>query len=157
MGHEGRARGGIRYPVSRCSFVYGATRLLLGGQPVLEVEVHARANSHAVRSGCGRPGPGYHVLPVRRFELVPRWGIQVFLLYAMRRVTCGQCGVRVGQVPWAQRKHQVTTPYAWFLADWAERLSWRELPELGHQAEAWGRRAAPPPRSPEGNGAAAPR
>ena len=35
------------------SLVYGATRLRLQGQPVIEMEVHARANSHPVCSGCG--------------------------------------------------------------------------------------------------------
>ena len=55
------------------------------------------------------------------------WGIQAFLLYATRRVACGQCGVRVEQVPRIQAKHHVTTAYAWFLASWAKRLSWQEV------------------------------
>ena len=46
----------------------------------------------------------------------------------MRRVACAICGhVRVEQVPWAAGKHQLTTTYAWFLARWAKRLSWREV------------------------------
>ena len=46
----------------------------------------------------------------------------------MRRVDCATCGhVRVEQVPWAEGKHQLTTTYAWFLARWAKRLSWREV------------------------------
>ena len=114
------------------SFVYGATRLSLQGQPVIEVEVHARTNSHPVCSGCGQPGPGYDVLPVRRFEFVPLWGIEVILLYAMRRVACRRCGVRVEQVPWAQGKHRITTAYAWFLAAWAKRLSWQEVAAVFH-------------------------
>jgi len=118
------------------SFVYGAARLSLQGQPVIEVDIHARANSRPVCSGCGRPGPGYDVLPVRRFEFVPLWGIQVFLLYAMRRVACRQCGVRVEQVPWAQGKHRVTTAYAWFLAAWAKHLSWQEVALVFHTS--WG-------------------
>jgi len=51
----------------------------------------------------------------------------VFFLYMMRRVDCATCGVRVEQVPWAEGKHQLTTTYAWFLARWAKRLSWREV------------------------------
>jgi hypothetical protein len=58
----------------------------------------------------------------RRFEFVPLWGIAVFFLYAMRRVACTRCGVRVETVPWAQGKHQLTDTYAWFLAGWAKRL-----------------------------------
>jgi transposase len=50
----------------------------------------------------------------------------VFFVYAMRRVNCPQCGVVVEQVPWANGKHQLTTTYAWFLARWAKRLSWKE-------------------------------
>ena len=36
-------------------------------------------------------------------------------------------GVRIERVPWAEGKHQLTTTYAWFLARWATRLSWREV------------------------------
>jgi transposase len=51
------------------SFVYGAVRFVEGGgAPALEVEVHARANSGPVCSGCGRSGPGYDRLAARRFE-----------------------------------------------------------------------------------------
>ena len=54
------------------------------------------------------------------------WGIQVFFLYAMRRVNCQRCGVKVERVPWAEGKNHLTTTYAWFLARWAKRLSWKE-------------------------------
>ncbi len=78
------------------SFVYTAVRWADGsGQPVLEVEVEPRGNSRAVCSVRGKPGPGYDRLPVRRFELVPLWGMQAFPLYAPRRVECPRCGVRV--------------------------------------------------------------
>jgi transposase len=50
----------------------------------------------------------------------------VYLVYAMRRVDCGNCGVKVEQVPWAMGKRRVTSAYAWFLAGWAKRLSWSE-------------------------------
>lgn len=111
------------------SFVYGKVRWaeVDADQLAIEVEIHPRANSRAVCSGCGRRGPGYDTLPVRRFEFVPLWGIVVFFLYAMRRVDCERCGVTVEAVPWAQGKHQITTTYAWFLARWAKRLSWAEV------------------------------
>jgi transposase len=108
-------------------FVYGRVRLVERGRLELEVEVRPRARSRPHCSGCGRRGPGYDRLPVRRFEFVPLWGIAVFLVYAMRRVDCTRCGVRVERVPWSSGKHQLTDTYAWFLARWAKRLSWTEV------------------------------
>jgi len=114
------------------SFVYEAVRLVEGDPPALEIEVRARGNSRPCCSGCGQPGPGYDTLGVRRFEFVPLWGIMVFLVYAMRRVDCRDCGVRVERVPWATGKHTLTETYAWFLAGWARRLSWKEVAEVFH-------------------------
>jgi transposase len=114
------------------SFVYGPARLVQASRLAIEVEVRARANSRAKCSGCGRAAPGYDTLPVRRFEFVPLWGIAVYLVYAMRRVACVSCGVKVEMVPWASGKHQLTDTYAWFLARWARRLSWKEVAEVFH-------------------------
>ena len=108
------------------SFVYGTVKF--GNEAdssTVEVEVHARANSRPTCSGCQIPGPGYDRLPVRRFEFVPLWGIAVFLVYAMRRVDCQTCGVRVEVVPWAEGKNHLTRTYSWFLALWAKRMSWK--------------------------------
>ena len=58
---------------------------------------------------------------------MPLWHIPVVFLYAMRRVDCPRCGVRVEALPWATGKHRLTHAYAWFLAGWAKRLSWREV------------------------------
>ena len=102
----------------------------LPDQLALEVEVRPRAHSRARCSGCGRKAAGYDMLPARRFEFVPLWGIAVFLVYAMRRVACPRCGVKVETVPWAAGKHQLTDTYAWFLARWAGRLSWKEVAEV---------------------------
>ena len=87
------------------SFVYGPVRLVRGTRVALEVEVRPRANSWAKCSGCGKAAPGYDTLPTRRFEFVPLWGIAVFLVYAMRRVACASCAVKVETVPWASGKH----------------------------------------------------
>src|SRR4030042_836139 len=110
------------------SFVYGRVRLVeeLGSLALL-VEVLPRANGRPVCSGCGLSRPGYDTLPTRRFEFVPLWGIAVFFLYAMRRVSCPACGVVVESVPWASGKHRLTNTYAWFLARWAKRLSWSDV------------------------------
>ena len=115
------------------SFVYGAIRWVQEGKdPTVEVELHARANSRAICSGCGRRGAGYDRLPLRRFEFIPLWGIKVFFLYAPRRVDCRRCGVRVERMPWVAGKHQLTEAYAWFLAGWARLLSWKEVAEAFH-------------------------
>lgn len=112
------------------SFVYGAVRWIeTAGEPAIEAELRPRSNSQALCSGCGRPGPGYDTLAVRRFEFVPLWGMKVFFVYAPRRVDCPACGVRVERMPWAEGKHHLTQAYAWFLAAWAKRLCWKEVAE----------------------------
>jgi len=82
-----------------------------------------------VCSGCLRRGRAYDRLAVRRFDFVPLWGIPVFFSYPMRRVDCRRCGVTVELVPWANGKSPTTITYAWFLARWAKKLSWKEVAE----------------------------
>ena len=114
-------------------FVYGQIRLHeLAGRLLLEVEIRPRRGSRAVCSGCGKVRPGYDTQARRRFEFVPLWGIAVFFLYAMRRVNCPDCGVKIERVPWAEGKKHLTTTYAWFLASWAKRLSWLEVARAFH-------------------------
>lgn len=96
-------------------------------QLVLDVDIEPRMNSRAVCSGCGLRRPGYDRLDVRRTEFVPLWGILVFFVYVMRRVNCPTCGIVVEVVPWVEGKRQVTTTYAWFLARWAQRMSWLDV------------------------------
>ena len=109
-------------------FVYGRTTLREGKAGlVLDVEIHPRANSKPFCSGCMRRRPVYDHLNVRRFEFVPLWGIAVFFLYMMRRVNCRTCGIVVEAVPWAIGKRSITTSYAWFLAQWARRMSWADV------------------------------
>ncbi len=115
------------------SCVYGKAKWVEGtGRPTLEVELHARKNGRATCSGCGRPSPGYDRLPKRRFEFVSLWGIAVYFVYALRRVDCPSCGVTAERVPWALGKSHLTTSYRWFLARWAERLSWQEVASIFH-------------------------
>ena len=98
------------------------------GQPCLIIEVSARANSRPVCSECGRLGPGYDTLPVRRFEFIPIWNIAVFFEYAVRRVDCKRCGaVRAEELPWASGKKTLTRAHMQFLAHWARKLSWKEV------------------------------
>jgi hypothetical protein len=112
-------------------FVYGAVRLIdKANRLLLEIEIRPRTGSRPICSVCGLLRPGYDTLPVRRFEFVPLWGIGVFFLYAVRRVECPRCGIKVERVPWAEGKNHLTTTYAWFLAKWAKRLSWKEVAEV---------------------------
>ena len=112
---------------SHKGFVYVAARFVEAQQPEIEVEIRPRAGSRGLCSGCGRSQPGYDRLPPRRFEFIPFWGFLVFFVYALRRVECDRCGIRVEQVPWAHGKHRLTNSYAWFLAGWARRMSWSEV------------------------------
>jgi transposase len=106
-------------------FVYAAVRLIEATNTI-EVDVRPRRGSKPHCSCCGSTAPGYDVLAVRRFEFIPVWGYAVMLLYAMRRVQCRQCGVKVEQVPWAMGKHTLTKAYMLYLAHWARKLSWKE-------------------------------
>jgi transposase len=108
------------------SFVYGKARWVENAdRPTLEVQIEARKNGRPICSGCNHPAPCYDRLSERRFEFVPLWGIAVYFVYAMRRVECPTCGVKVEKVPWCDGKNQLTTTYRWFLAGWAKRLSWK--------------------------------
>ena len=132
-------------------FVYTNVELLENqNQLICHVTIQPRRNSKALCSGCKKPRPGYDTLKPRRFEFIPFWGILVYFVYAMRRVDCPDCGVKVESVPWAKGKRTVTTPYAWFLSRWAKRLSWSQVAEAFRtswytvycsveQAVQWGR------------------
>ena len=112
------------------AFVYDSVRLLEHPHPprlTLEVRVRPRVGTRARCSQCRRPAPGYDTLPPRRFDFVPLWQIPVVFRYAMRRVDCPRCGVKIEAVPWASGKHRLTDACAWFLAGWAKRLSWQEV------------------------------
>lgn len=110
------------------SFVYQEARWA-DSKTAIEIPIEPRANSRAICSGCGQHRPGYDRLAPRRFQYVSLWMIPVYFVYAMRRVECPTCGVKVEQVPWCDGKNQLTTTYRWFLAAWAKRLSWKGVAE----------------------------
>jgi transposase len=115
------------------SFVYGKGKWVKGAaRPTIEVPVRARKNSRPICSGCGKRQPGYDRLPQRKFEFVPLWQIAVFFVYALRRVECPDCGVVAEQIPWSDGKSSHTKTYRWFLAGWAQRLSWKQVAEAFH-------------------------
>ncbi len=110
-------------------FVYGTVQFEepIGGGGAVTIAIHPHRRNRPQCAGCGTRGRVYDRLAPRRFEFVPLWGLRVCFLYMMRRVDCPTCGVTVEQVPWADGKHQLTTTYQWFLARWAQRLSWKEV------------------------------
>jgi transposase len=132
-------------------FVFAQVRFLSEAAcPTIEVEIRPRSGSRGECSGCAAKCSGYDTLATRRFEFVPMWGFVVFFVYALRRVQCPRCGIKVERVPWAEGKHRLTTAYAWFLARWARRMSWSQVAEAfrtswhhvfvsGERAVEWGR------------------
>lgn len=98
--------------------------------PRIVLRMAARKNGRAECSGCGCRAAGYDRLPEREWDFVPLWQIAVVLTYALRRVECPDCGVKVERVPWAEGKQQQTKEYRVFLAGWAKRLSWQEVADI---------------------------
>ena len=97
-------------------------------QATIEITMRARENGLPACSVCGERCSGYDTQPTnRRFDFIPIWLIPVVLVYAMRRVNCRTCGVKVERVPWSEGKSPLTTAYKWFLAGWARRMSWKEV------------------------------
>ncbi len=91
-----------------------------------KVAVRSRKNSRGICSCCGLSGSTYDHGHPRRFDFVPLWGLAVVLVYALRRINCPSCGVKVERVPWSTGKNRQTTALQVFLARWAQRLSWKE-------------------------------
>ena len=103
----------------------------------LEAEL-ASDRRYAPRCGaCGRPACYRDTRAVRRFRHVPLWGINVYLTYVPRRVTCGHCGgVHVEEMPWVSGKRQFSRALMVTLATWARILTWKQVAALFHCA--WG-------------------
>ena len=126
----------IRTVLNHCykfkSFVYKSERWEeYGGKRCIVVGIEPRKNGHHVCSGCQQTGRVYDHLPQPRyFEFVPLWGIAVYFCYVMCRVNCRRCGVTVESVPWCDGKNQLTKAYQIFLAQWARRLSWKEVADV---------------------------
>lgn len=108
-------------------FIYQKEELVSqGGNECLRITLLPRKNSKGICSGCNKPAGCYDHLPEREFEFVPLWGIPVYFCYRMRRINCGDCGVKVESVPWSDGKQTMTKTMMQFLANWAKKLSWLE-------------------------------
>lgn len=67
-----------------------------------KLTVHVRlASPRAFCSGCGCSG-GVYDREVRTWRHLDAGGVTWRISYALRRVKCRRCGVRVEQVPWAE-------------------------------------------------------
>lgn len=118
-------------------FIYGTERWKdVEGREVVVIPLRPRARSKPICSGCHKEAPGYDTLKERLFQFVPFWGVLVFFAYAMRRVNCPTCGIRVEKVPWGDGKKRTTNAYCWFIGHWAKLLSWQEVARQFHTS--WG-------------------
>jgi len=98
----------------------------------IEILIRARKGSKALCSCCGKQAPGYDRLTERATEFVPFWGFLVYFIYAMRRVNCPKCGIKVEKVPWIEGKQQISPHYAKYLAGWAKEMSWKSVADRFH-------------------------
>ena len=112
-------------------FVYGHTRLVRApGGMRIEVDVREHKQRAAKCSQCQCAAPGYDHLELREWMGIPILGISVLLLYAARRITCPTHGVVVEYMPWNEGKHPMTVMMMVFLAQWARRLSIKEVGDV---------------------------
>ena len=113
-------------------FVYERDEITrINGQESIVVKIVPRKRSRPVCSCCGKKGPGYDTCRDQRlFQFVPVWGCSVYLQYRLRRVDCRRCGIKVERIPWASGKSRLCRDFQIFLAQWARRLSWKEVSEV---------------------------
>ena len=110
-------------------FVYDSVQWDKSGDGI-SVLLRSRKNGRGVCSSCGRRGATYDHGHPRRFGFVPLWGMAVVLIYALRRIDCPVCGVKVERIPWATGKSRQTTALQVFLFRWSKRLSWKQTAEI---------------------------
>lgn len=112
-------------------FIYEQTRLAgPPGRLRIDVEVRAHKQRAARCSNCQCAAPGYDHLGRRKWMGIPILGIAVSLWYTPRRVTCPTHGVIVEHMPWNVGKHSMTVAMMVFLAQWARRLSIKEVGDV---------------------------
>jgi len=112
-------------------FVYSHTQLVeVSGGLQIDVDVREHKQRAAKCSICRCAAPGYDHLERREWMSIPILGIAVSLSYAPRRVTCPTHNVVVEYMPWNEGKHTMTVPMMVFLAQWAQRLSIKEVGDV---------------------------
>ena len=114
------------------SFVYVETYFSKDRKSI-EVLIKPRKNGKPLCQSCKKEASVYDTSQTpRKFESVPFLKYQLFFLYSRRRVQCSFCGVKAEFLPWADGKHQLTTFYMKYLADWCRHLSWKETANKFH-------------------------
>lgn len=78
----------------------------------LLVDLQPRRGSLPICSVCGKKCSAYDRLKLRRFSFVPLWGYAVFLVYALRRVNCPNCKVKVEKILWSDGKQHTSNFFA---------------------------------------------
>jgi transposase len=71
---------------------------------------------------CGRKRPAYDRSPPRKWRHLALGRMVFWLRYAPRRVSCGTCGVRVEEVPWAAQSSRFTLDFEEMVAYLAQRM-----------------------------------
>ena len=113
------------------SFIY-QNSYFLDDKTTFGIKIKARKNSKPICSCCEKKCPGYDTLPERAFEFIPFWGFKVFFYYARRRVNCKKCGIVAEAIPWSEGKNHLTKAYMQYLANWARKLSWKDVAKSFH-------------------------
>jgi transposase len=104
------------------------------GRLVAEIEwIEGR---RLICGGCSRQAKRVHsARPQREWRDLRIRDQDLVLRYAPRRVRCRDCGVRVEQIPWADRWQRITKGLSRALAELSRKLSWKET--AGHFGVDW--------------------
>ncbi len=77
----------------------------------------------AACSGCGQVCGHVHDRAWRSWRHLDLAGNRCFVEYELRRVCCGDCGVRVEAVPWARRRARHTRDFEDLVAFCAQQMA----------------------------------
>ena len=81
-------------------------------------------------SGCGQVYRGMHDRALRRWRHLDLAGRRCFIEYELRRVSCGDCGVRVEAVPWARVGARHTRDFEDLVAFCAQQMAKSQVQAL---------------------------
>lgn len=113
------------------SFVYRKVSWeTVAGEQSLIIALHPRKSTRGECCLCGKQCATYDTQPPRYYEYVPLWGFRVYFCYSTRRTNCLKDGIHVEKLPWVEGKERTTKSYQFFLAQWAKRISWKEVAHI---------------------------
>ena len=99
------------------------------GDKYIVVDIESKMNSKGLCPACKKSCPTYDHQSERKFIFIPFWGYSVKLHYIPKRVDCLEHGIHVEYMPWADGKSTLTNAMKLFIAQWAKKLSWKEVSE----------------------------